>query len=193
MTARPRERSLRRDMGTIRAAIGIAWLVFWVGWLVSAFTAKESLPRNRPFPLAGLSALAVVLLLRVFARNGLALHSVAVGIVGAGLFACGLALAIWARVYLGSNWGMPMTQRAAPELVSSGPYRLVRHPIYTGLLLAILGTALATSLVGLVAVVLLGAYFYFAASVEERNLSATFPAAYPEYRRRTKMLIPFVL
>ncbi len=75
----------------------------------------------------------------------------------------------------------------------SGPYRFVRHPIYSGLLLAILGTALATSLVGLVAVVVLGAYFYLSGSVEERNLTATFPTAYPEYRRRTKMLIPFVL
>jgi protein-S-isoprenylcysteine O-methyltransferase Ste14 len=180
-------------MSTLRAAIGIAWIVFWVGWLVSAATAKASLPSRRPLPLAGLSALAVILLLRVFARNGLALHTLAVGIVGAALFACGLAIAIWARVYLGSNWGMPMSQRAEPELVTSGPYRFVRHPIYSGLLLAILGTALATSLVGLVAVVVFGAYFYFSGSVEERNLTATFPTAYPEYRRRTKMLIPFVL
>ncbi|HEV3053300.1 MAG TPA: isoprenylcysteine carboxylmethyltransferase family protein, partial [Solirubrobacteraceae bacterium] len=156
-------------------------------------SAKQSVPSRRPLPLAGLSALAVVLLLRVFARNGLALNTLAVGVVGAALFASGLAIAIWARVYLGSNWGMPMTQRAEPELVTSGPYRFVRHPIYSGLLLAILGTALATSLVGLVAVVVLGAYFYFSGSVEERNLTATFPTAYPEYQRRTKMLIPFVL
>jgi protein-S-isoprenylcysteine O-methyltransferase Ste14 len=88
---------------------------------------------------------------------------------------------------------MPMTQRAQLELVTSGPYRFVRHPIYTGLLLAMLGTALATSLVGLALVALLGAFFYFSASVEERNLTASLQTAYPEYRRGTKMLIPFVL
>ena len=180
-------------MNALRAAIAIAWAVFWVGWLVSAFTAKASVRSRRPFPLAGLSAIAVVLLLRVFARNGLAVHALALGIAGAVLFACGLALAIWARVCLGSNWGMPMTQRAEPELVTSGPSRFVRHPIYSGLLLAILGTALATSLVGLVAVVVLGAYFYLSGSVEESNLTTSFPTGYPEYQRRTKMLIPFVL
>lgn len=180
-------------MTTVRTAIAIAWGVFWVGWLVSAFTAKKSFPGRRPVPLAGLSAVAVVLLLRVFARNSLALHSLTIGIVGAVVFVFGLAFAIWARVYLGSNWGMPMTQRAEPELVTSGPYRFVRHPIYSGLLLAVLGTALATSLVGLVAVVAIGAYFYLSASVEEKNLTATFPTTYPDYRRGTKMLIPFVL
>jgi protein-S-isoprenylcysteine O-methyltransferase Ste14 len=180
-------------MTTVRTAVAITWAVFWVGWVVSAFTAKQSVRSNRPFPLAGLSAVAVVVLLRVFARNSLAVHSLAIGIAGAPVLGCGLALAVWARVRLGRNWGMPMTQRAEPELVRSGPYRFVRHPIYSGILLAILGTALTTSFVGLVAVVALGAYFYASALVEERNLTASFPTAYPEYKRGTKMLIPFVL
>ena len=109
------------------------------------------------------------------------------------VFATGIALAIWARVYLGRNWGMPTSQKADPELVTSGPYRFVRHPIYTGILIALLGTALATNLLGLIIVGLLGAYFYYSASVEEKNLTATFPTAYPAYRASTKMLIPFVL
>jgi protein-S-isoprenylcysteine O-methyltransferase Ste14 len=88
---------------------------------------------------------------------------------------------------------MPMTQKAEPELVTSGPYRLVRHPIYSGLLMAILGTALATNVSGLVLVAAIGAYFYYSASVEEKNLTATFPDAYPAYMSRTKMIIPFVL
>ena len=109
------------------------------------------------------------------------------------MFASGLALAVWARVDLGRNWGMPMTQKAEPELVTSGPYRFVRHPIYSGLLAAILGTALATNLIGVIIVAILGAYFYYSATVEEKNLTVTFPAAYPAYRASTKMLIPFVL
>lgn len=86
-----------------------------------------------------------------------------------------------------------MTQKAEPELVTSGPYRFVRHPIYSGLLAALLGTALATNLIGLAIVAILGVYFYYSASVEEKNLIAMFPSAYPAYRSSTKMLIPFVL
>jgi protein-S-isoprenylcysteine O-methyltransferase Ste14 len=69
----------------------------------------------------------------------------------------------------------------------------VRHPIYSGLLLAVFGTALATNLIGLLITAVVGAYFYYSATVEERNLVAAFPAAYPAYRTTTKMLIPFVL
>jgi protein-S-isoprenylcysteine O-methyltransferase Ste14 len=86
-----------------------------------------------------------------------------------------------------------MTEKAEPELVTSGPYRLVRHPIYSGLLVAVLGTALVTNLLGLGIVVVMTGYFYYCASVEETNLTATFPIAYPAYRARTKMLIPYVL
>ena len=75
-----------------------------------------------------------------------------------------------------------MTQRAEPELVTSGPYRFVRHPIYSGLLIAMLGTTLVNNLLGLIIVAVLVAYFYYCGTVEERNLVSTFPAAYPEYR-----------
>jgi protein-S-isoprenylcysteine O-methyltransferase Ste14 len=120
-------------------------------------------------------------------------HSWILAAIGALLFVCGIALAVWARLHLGRNWGMPMTQRTEPELVTSGPYRFVRHPIYTGLLTALLGTALVNNLLGLIVVAVLVAYFYYCGTVEERNLVATFPKAYPEYRSRTKMLIPFLL
>jgi protein-S-isoprenylcysteine O-methyltransferase Ste14 len=180
-------------MHTLKAAIGIAWIVFWVYWLTSAFGVKEGRAGARRIPINGLSALAVILLLRVFRGGGLEVDSPVLGAIGAVVFASGIALAIWARVNLGRNWGMPMTQKAEPELVTSGPYRFVRHPIYTGLLTGVLGTALATNLTGLIIVAVLGAYFYYSASVEEKNLIATFPAAYPSYRSSTKMLIPFVL
>jgi protein-S-isoprenylcysteine O-methyltransferase Ste14 len=178
---------------TLRTAITVAWIIFWVYWLASAFGVKQGAADHRRFPMAGLSALAVVLLLRVFRGGGLEVHSSALEVIGAVVFACGLALAIWARLELGRNWGMPMSQKAEPELVTSGPYRFVRHPIYSGILAGVAGTALADNLIGLIIVAVLGAYFYYSASVEERNLSATFPSAYPAYRARTKMLIPFVL
>jgi protein-S-isoprenylcysteine O-methyltransferase Ste14 len=180
-------------MHTLRIAIAIAWGVFWAYWLVSAFGAKRSIANRRRLPINGATALVVFLLVRVVRGGSLAVHSPVLEAIGAALFASGLLLAVWARVHLGRNWGMPMTQRAEPELVTSGPYRFVRHPIYSGLLLALVGTALATDVLGLLLAVLLGVYFYYSASVEEKNLIATFPTAYPAYRTATKMLIPFVL
>ncbi len=180
-------------MHALKIAIAVAWIVFWVYWLVSAFGVKEGRDGGRRIPLNGLSALSVILLLRVFRGGSLAVHSPVLGGIGAVVFASGIALAIWARIQLGRNWGMPMTQKAEPELVTSGPYRLVRHPIYSGLLAALLGTAFATNPIGLIIVAVLGGYFYYSASVEEKNLIATFPTAYPAYRSSTKMLVPFVL
>jgi protein-S-isoprenylcysteine O-methyltransferase Ste14 len=143
-------------MHALQTAIAIAWIVFWVYWLGSAFGVKEGRGSRRRIPVNGLSALSVLLLVRVFRGGSLAVHSPILGAVGAVVFACGIALAIWARINLGRNWGMPMTQKAEPELVTSGPYRFVRHPIYSGLLIGLLGTALVTNLVGLILVAIMG-------------------------------------
>jgi protein-S-isoprenylcysteine O-methyltransferase Ste14 len=180
-------------MHTLKTAIDIAWIIFWVYWLASAFGVKAGRGSRRRIPLNGLTALSVLLLVRVLRGGSLAVHSPVLGAIGAVVFASGIALAIWARVHLGRNWGMPMTQKAEPELVTSGPYRFVRHPVYSGLLAGLLGTALVTNLIGLIIVAILGGYFYYCASVEEKNLTATFPTAYPAYQTSTKMLIPFVL
>ena len=113
---------------------------------------------------------------------------------GAGLvlFAVGLGFAIWARVHIGRNWGTPMTSKDEPELVTTGPYRYVRHPIYSGILVAGARTAVALSWIRLIAVVLAGIYFLYSATVEERFLTEQFPDAYPAYKRATKMLVPFL-
>ena len=125
--------------------------------------------------------------------HSLIVHSPILQAVGVILFLSGLALAVWARVHLGRNWGMPMTAKDDPELVTSGPYRLIRHPIYSGILLGVFGTSLATNVDLLIAVGMIGAYFLYSATVEERILTRSFPATYPSYKARTKMLIPFVL
>jgi hypothetical protein len=103
-----------------------------------------------------------------------------------------LGFAIWARVHIGRNWGTPMTQKDEPELVTSGPYHLVRHPIYSGILVAGVGTAVALSWLWLTAVALAGIYFIYSATVEERYLTGQFPDTYPVYKRSTKMLVPFI-
>jgi protein-S-isoprenylcysteine O-methyltransferase Ste14 len=182
-------------MNALKVAIAVGWIIFWLYWLASAANSKTSIRTGWRPRLAGGGVVGVLVIVRLLPAigHGTDVHSVILAAIGAVLFACGLALAIWARLNLGSNWGMPMTQRAEPDLVTSGPYRFVRHPIYSGLLLALLGTALVNSLLGLIVVALLVAYFYYSGTVEERNLTATFPVAYPEYKSRTKMLIPFLL
>lgn len=181
-------------MHTLRIAVEIAWAVFWVGWLLAAFTAKRSTSRGfgRLGP-RGIAAVVVVLLIRGVGAKGLEIHSLVVGVLGTAIFATGIAMAVWARVILGRNWGMPTTQRLEPELITAGPYGWIRHPIYTGILLGVVGTGLVINLIGLGIAVILGAYFVWAARVEEQNRAATFPSTYPAYRERTKMLIPFLL
>ena len=85
-----------------------------------------------------------------------------------------------------------MTQKEQPELVTSGPYRLVRHPIYSGILLASIGTAVALSWFLLTAVALAGIYFVYSATNGERYMTEQFPDAYPVYKRSTKMLVPYI-
>jgi protein-S-isoprenylcysteine O-methyltransferase Ste14 len=179
-------------MAALRTVVAVAWIVFWIYWLVSAVAAKRGTGRIQGTPIGALIVLLVLIPFLVDAE-GLEVHAVAVAIIGALVTVSGLGFAVWARVHLGRNWGMPMIQKDEPELITSGPYRLVRHPIYTGLLTAIVGTALAINLSALAVAAVLTLYFWYSATVEERNLRAAFPKAYPAYRARTKMLIPFVL
>jgi protein-S-isoprenylcysteine O-methyltransferase Ste14 len=180
-------------MSVLKTSILVAWLVFWIYWLIAAVGAKEGSRPRRTRPPGLLIAVLGFLLLRIFRADALAVHNPILQVLGAILFVSGLALAVWARIYLGRNWGMPMTQKDEPELVTSGPYHLVRHPIYSGILLAVLGTSLATNLYWLIAGAVMGAYFLYSARVEEGVMIASFPSTYPGYRQRTKMLIPFLL
>jgi len=181
-------------MKAIAAAIAICWVVFWIYWLVAAAGAKRSTGGRRRLPPGLRIIVLAVLVTQIVRGRSLDTHNdLVLGVVGAIVFASGLALAVWARTQLGRNWGMPMTQKDEPELVTDGPYRLVRHPIYAGILLGLVGTSLAVTLYWLIACAVVGAYFVYSARVEEENLMRTFPRQYPIYRARTKMLIPFVL
>ena len=181
-------------MKAVELVLGIGWALFWLYWYVAARSMKRGRrPWSHELRIRLVIIVAAILVVRLGGFRGHGLDTdawlVAIGLV---LFAGGLAFAVWARLVMGSNWGTPMTQKDEPELVTSGPFRLVRHPIYSGLLLALAGTAIALSWPWLVVVALVGVYFVYSASVEERFLAEQFPAAYPDYRRSTKMLVPFV-
>jgi len=115
------------------------------------------------------------------------------GLIGFVCTAFGIGLAILARAWLSRNGGVAAWGRASPELVTSGPYSLVRHPLYSGMLFAILGSAIGQSMLWLLPLIVYGPYFIRGARREEKRLIEQFPDRYPAYMKRTKMLLPFVL
>ena len=181
-------------MRTVELVFGVGWAAFWLYWLVAAFSMKRGrVSWSREARIRAVLVVLVILLVRLgaFRGHGVNTDPLRAGI-GLALFAVGLGFAIWARVHIGRNWGTPMTQKDEPELVTSGPYRLVRHPIYSGILVAGIGTAVALSWWWLTAVALAGVYFIYSATVEERYLTQEFPEEYPAYKHATRMLVPFV-
>lgn len=178
----------------------VGWVIFWFYWLISAFGSKRNTkPQLRGFAGIRLGILVLAVILFRFLnvqnysfQNRVATNNELILTVGLIVFLLGLFLAIWARIYLGKNWGMPMTQKQDPELVTSGPYSYVRHPIYSGILLAMLGSALASSIFWLTIFAISGIYFIYSASVEEKLMTKQFPKAYPTYKTKSKMLIPFI-
>jgi protein-S-isoprenylcysteine O-methyltransferase Ste14 len=115
--------------------------------------------------------------LRSMGRYG-ALPGVAGAVLGVALCVIGTGLAIWARVHLGRNWGPPMSVKESPELVTSGPYAYVRHPIYAGLWLAVLGSGISLSAWWLVGLLIGSAYFFYSARIEEETMLKRFPDQY---------------
>ena len=124
---------------------------------------------------------------------GAILGGMVLGAIGASVVLLGVGLAVYARIYLGRNWGMPMSRKEEPELVTGGPYAFVRHPIYTGIVLAMLGSAIGESVIWVVMLTVFAPYFVYSARREEQLIREQFPAQYPDYMRRTKMIVPFVL
>jgi protein-S-isoprenylcysteine O-methyltransferase Ste14 len=114
--------------------------------------------------------------------------------IGVATLALGLAFAIWARAYIGRNWSAAVTLKEEHELVRTGPYSLVRHPIYTGLLLGLLGSAIAHGeWRGPVALAIALAALWRKLRLEERWMEETFGTQYAKYRAEVAALIPFVL
>ncbi len=181
-------------MRAVELVFAIGWGTFWLYWLVAAFFIKRlRVSWSREFRIRAAIVVLVIILVRLGAFRDYGVNTdpwrTGLGLV---LFAMGLGFAVWARLHIGRNWGTPMAQKDEPELVTSGPYRLVRHPIYSGVLVAGAGTAVALSWKWLIVVAVAGVYFAYSATVEERYLTTKFPDAYPTYKRGTKMLLPFI-
>jgi protein-S-isoprenylcysteine O-methyltransferase Ste14 len=172
------------------------WGAFWLGWLLAALTAKPA-ARSRMGQFVGFRVALFVIAYLVIRAGVIKGHQPIVSDpvlqgIGTALFLMGLGLAVWARAYLGRNWGTPMSEKVDAELVTTGPYRYIRNPIYSGIILAGIGTTVGVSWYWVVGVVLLGAYFIYSATAESRIMERRFPETYPAYKRSTKMLIPLI-
>lgn len=176
------------------------WLLFVAYWAVAAVGAKRN--ANSRLWRGGIGLRLVVLLIIAVVLRSPSLreflaqiqrsasHSAIFGWSGAALCVLGFGLAISARWYLGRNWGMPMSRKEQPELVTSGPYAHLRHPIYTGLILAMLGSAIGVYVFWAVLLIPVGAYFIYSARREEAVMLQLFPEQYAAYMSRTGMLVP---
>jgi protein-S-isoprenylcysteine O-methyltransferase Ste14 len=187
------------DFSSQREWINALWILFGLYWLVSAFKRKKTKQREswtQRFRYVLPLVVAFYLLSRPEAHYGwlgarFVPASDAAGWVGVLLTAAGVAIAFWARWHLGSNWSGVVTLKEGHELIRSGPYRTIRHPIYTGILLALLGTAVAVGEVrGLLALAIAWLSFYIKARREESFLTQEFGPGFAEHRRHTGMFLP---
>ncbi len=177
-----------------------SWFLLGLVWLPGYFMSKHT----SDVPRRGLQIPATLLLIVGFTlllNPGFHVLDMPVtpnvapfGIIGVMLDLPGVAFAIWARLALGRNWsGIVVTMKQGHELVQTGPYAIVRHPIYMGLLLAAIGTALTkgtlAAYVGLAAIFIA---FLIRVTIEEALMSEQFGETYDAYRGRTWKLVPLV-
>jgi protein-S-isoprenylcysteine O-methyltransferase Ste14 len=183
-----------------RQLISWAWLAWALYWLICAAATKATQRReplgSRLAHIVPLVLGAVLLGWREVPWAWLAQRLWPRGpwpyFAGLALLYAGLAFAVWARVQLGRNWSGSVTVKENHELIRSGPYALVRHPIYTGLLTAVLGTALASGTVrAALGFLIITAALLRKLRTEEAFMRATFPGEYERYAADVPALVPF--
>lgn len=188
----------------IQIGLRIAWLIVLVYWLISSFGVKKPISeenRFKRFVYYWLPLLVAVLLLGPgewfgdsLIRENFVPHTDLVGTIGLVFCFSGVFIACWSRYLLGKNWSLSVQKKENHELIQSGLYKKVRHPIYTGLLLLFVGnTIIVGDYRGIIAVIIVFFAFWFKLLKEEKILEETFGHQYLLYKVKTFYLIPFVL
>jgi protein-S-isoprenylcysteine O-methyltransferase Ste14 len=180
----------------------VVWIAFLLYWQIKAINTKAT---QRLEPVASrilrvfIFLIAIVLLSTTrIPLPWLYLQLWPVGVLpfwlGAAVTIAGILFAVWAREHLGSNWSRSVTIKQDHELITTGPYAVVRHPIYTGILTGFLGMAIAISQVrGLIVFVLIFIAFWIKLRMEEQWMRSQFGEAYDTYAHRTTALVPYIL
>jgi protein-S-isoprenylcysteine O-methyltransferase Ste14 len=185
------------DFGVVIAC----WLIYLFTWLISSFFVKRSVTKMGPgWIIWRLLIVAILVLFIRYDKTGtlaflefLFKPLFTLIIPGTVLTVLGLLGALWARIYLGRNWSGYVTYKEDQDLVTSGPYRFIRHPIYTSLALMILGTDLCYGSL-FISIVFVGAAitFILRTKKEEEIMIRLFGQKYIDYMKRTKALIPWI-
>jgi len=191
---------MHHDPRFYRQLIGLLWIAWAVYWGVSAARTKSTVRReslgSRLAHVVPLLIGGVLIAWRTPPWAWLAArlwpHSLTAYWIGFVLTAAGIALAVWARVHLGRNWSGTVTVKESHELIRSGPYAYVRHPIYTGLITAVLGTAIVSGTVrAALGLAIITASLVHKSRTEEGFMRETFPVEYERYSTEVPALIPF--
>lgn len=184
-----------------RHLIESVWVAWALYWLLAAIGTKRT-ERAEPFASRLIYMLALVagglllawhrslwgrvLDLRLWPRSAIPYC------IGLAVLVAGLAFSVWARVHLGRNWSGNVTVKEGHELIRSGPYAHVRHPIYTGILTGVLGTAICSgTLRAVLGLVIIAAALIVKLRSEERFMRETFPGQYETYCEEVPALLPF--
>lgn len=179
----------------------VTWAVFAAVWLIGAFTAKRTARRQSWPSRVGMFAIAIVeyfVLFRGaeyfgFANRRFVPNQPVYLWIGLLMTIAGVAFAIWARVTLGRNWSGTVTVKQNHELIRTGPYALVRHPIYTGITFAVAGSVIFGGDIGsLLVIPAIFSALIPKMMIEERFMTEQFGSEYTDYRQRTKALVPFL-
>ena len=181
--------------------ISACWIIFVLYWTVSAARAKVTAEHQSPASaMAHRIPVGLSFFLLIFRRLGPPMnqliipHTPLAFVSGGVICVLGLLICLWARRTLAGNWSSDVTFKQNHELVRTGPYRFVRHPIYTGLLAMCLGTAIdAGQLRCWIALIFMGIGFWIKLSQEERLMLRHFPEAYPLYKEQVKALVPWII
>ena len=181
----------------------LLWIAYQVYWWIKAKNVKqtehvhESI-RSRLIRLSAMVAAIVLLIFQNIPMSILDENFIPMGYtvysIGIVFTAIGLIFSAWARHHLGSNWSQAITIKEDHRLITSGPYAFVRHPIYTGLLLALIGTAIAIGKWrGLIAVALVFTVLMYKLILEEKLMQVQFGDSYKKYSRQVSALIPYII
>ena len=182
-----------------RLFVATCFLVFIVVWTVTAFSTKRTVERGRG-TWARVVVFAVVLLFALRLHDGapfggeiLWYPTPFLAVIADFITLAGLVTMLWARFTLGRNWSAVVVLKENHELIERGPYAYVRHPIYSGALLMLLGAAILSGRASVFGtLVIIAVTFAFKARQEEELLTKHFPEAYPDYKARVQAFIPSV-